>query len=266
MPAHQVFQPQQPATKAEVLALHHKLHQLRSSGSSCSSLQSLSLTTTNDSCDARSPSAEAAEPVKPLPDFFSQSHVTPKTTSILRPGAVFIGTQQSGRSTYEVRVELKYVDLDQSLVCGYINIKGLTESHPELVTYFEGEMVSKDVSFYTQDKSWGATEDVDIQHWSRFTNWKSQLPVKKILDKSYVHKDPLSHANLYMRWKEQFLVPDAKQDDLEGASFAGFYYMSFNQLTGDISGLYYHRSSERFQQLELCHVPTQGVQQTFQFL
>lgn len=176
-----------------------------------------------------------------------------------------MGSQQSGRSTYEVEVELKYVDLSKSFLCGYLKIQGLTESHPEIITFFEAEIVSEAHSFYTDDKSWGSSDEIDIQHWSKFVPWKRDLPVKKIMDKSYTHQNYLSHPYIYMRWKEKFLVPDAQIDSIEGASFAGFYYISFNQLTGDISGLYYHKSSEKFQQLELCHVPDHGVSGSYQF-
>jgi hypothetical protein len=260
MPVHQL-EPQQDLSK-----LHNKL--LKINSNSCSSLHSLSLTTTNESYDPTTPVPETEDcaMLDPYSDLYISNHITPKTTSILSPGSIFIGTQQSGRSTYEVRVELKYVDLNSSFLCGYIHIEGLTESYPQLTTYFEAEMVGRKHGFYTTERAWGASDDIDIQHWSKFSHWREALPVKKILDKSYVHKDPFSHTHLYMRWKEQFLVPDAKAQELEGASFAGFYYICLNQITGDINGLYYHKSSERFQQLELCHIPTRGVRQTYQFL
>lgn len=257
--------------KVDVAQLHNKLLRISSSSSflSSTSSQPLSLVSTNDAGDFSQTPQQTLTRVQStnnLTDFFIHDEINPHTTDILRPGSTFVGTQQSGRSTYEVKVELKYVDLDQSFFCGYINIKGLTESRPELITYFESEIVSKDVSFFTRDKSWGANADIDIQHWSKFPAWHTTLPVKKILDKSYIHKEPFKNQYLFMRWKEKFLVPDAKSDDLEGASFAGFYYICYNQVTGDVSGLYYHKSSERFQQLELCHVPTNGVVPTFQFL
>lgn len=48
-------------------------------------------------------------------------------TSTLCPGALFKGEQRSGRNAYEVSVEIKHVDLENSFMCGYLNIKGLTE-------------------------------------------------------------------------------------------------------------------------------------------
>lgn len=54
------------------------------------------------------------------------------------------------------------------------------------------------------------------------------------------------HASdfVYMRWKEHFLVPDHTIRDLNGASFAGFYYICFQKSAATIEGYYYHRNSE----------------------
>jgi len=243
---------------------------LSSVASSSSSLPTLSLTNTNDSQldqyhnQLNSLISENYSSTS-LTDFFIKNQIKPTTTSILRPGSVFIGSQQSGRSTYEVEVELKSVDLSKSYLCGYLKIQGLTESHPEIVTFFESEIISEHHSFFTDKKEWGSNDKFDIQHWTKFQNWRNSLPVKRILEKNYVHKNPLSHNNIYMRWKEKFLVPDAKVENIDGASFAGFYYISFNQKTGNISGLYFHKSSEKFQQLELSYVPNYGISSNYQF-
>lgn len=242
---------------------------ISSVASSSSSLHTLSLTPTNDSTDSYN--NDAASLINEnysstsLTDFFIKNQIRPQTTSILRPGSIFIGSQQSGRSTYEVEVELKSVDLSKSYLCGYLKIQGLTESHPEIVTFFESEIISETHSFFTENKDWGANDKIDIQHWTKFQNWRTSLPVKKILDKNYIHKNYLNHNNIYMRWKERFLVPDAKVENIDGASFAGFYYISFNQKTGNISGLYFHKSSEKFQQLELSYVSSRGIGSSYQF-
>lgn len=60
---------------------------------------------------------------------------------------------------------------------------------------------------------------------------------------------------VFMRWKEQFLVPDHTIKDISGASFAGFYYICFQKSAASIEGYYYHRSSEWYQSLNLTHVP-----------
>ena len=65
---------------------------------------------------------------------------------------------------------------------------------------------------------------------------------------------------VFMRWKEHFLVPDHTIKDINGASFAGFYYICFQKSTSSIEGYYFHRNSEWFQSLNLTHVPDHSVQ------
>lgn len=48
------------------------------------------------------------------------------TSSFLRPGSKFHGTQQSDRQVYNVQVEIKDVDMDESFLCGYLRIQGIT--------------------------------------------------------------------------------------------------------------------------------------------
>ena len=46
------------------------------------------------------------------------------SSSFLRPGSKFVGTQQSDRQVYNVQVEIKYVDMEESFLCGYLRIQG----------------------------------------------------------------------------------------------------------------------------------------------
>jgi len=46
------------------------------------------------------------------------------SSSLLRPGSRFRGNQTSDRQKYEVEVEMKYVDMRESFLCGYLRIKG----------------------------------------------------------------------------------------------------------------------------------------------
>ena len=89
---------------------------------------------------------------------------------------------------------------------------------------------------------------------------------------------------IYMRWKEEFLLPDSRIKQITGASFEGFYYIVLNiggysnnsndlskkyngLMPGGISGLYYHKSSEKFQSLSLRHVDNHVVDSgTFDFI
>lgn len=191
--------------------------------------------------------------------------VTPST--YLRPGSRFHGTQQSERQRYDVQVEIKHVDLRESFLCGYLRIQGetllsrqlhskpfmtdpfapgLTEDHPTLTTYFEGEIIGTKYGFNTQHPSWGASDKTDLSHWSKFQAFRPfQKQMKKGGSGSIVIDNVANRENIFMRWKEHFLVPDHRVRTIHGASFEGFYYICFNQLRGEVSGIYFHSKSEK---------------------
>ncbi|KAI4197866.1 MAG: hypothetical protein LQ346_002880 [Caloplaca aetnensis] len=101
------------------------------------------------------------------------------------------------------------------------------------------------------------------RHWARFPAWR---PLAKQAKKPDFHfKNPTQRENIFMRWKESFLVPDHRVREISGASFEGFYYICFNQVSGDINGIYFHSKSEKFQQLELKHVPDRGCYPAMEF-
>ncbi|OAL42929.1 hypothetical protein IQ07DRAFT_667004 [Pyrenochaeta sp. DS3sAY3a] len=186
------------------------------------------------------------------------------SSSLLRPGSRFRGSQTSDRQQYEVEVEVKHVDMRESFMCGYLRIKaGLTEDHPSLTTYFEGEIIGSKYTFITQHPEWGSNEKVDRQHWARFPAYK---PLSKYSSRpEMVSKDWMQKEHLFMRWKEYFLVPDHRVRTISGASFEGFYYICFNQVTGGIEGIYFHAKSEKFQKLQLEHVVDYGCQGAIEF-
>lgn len=120
---------------------------------------------------------------------------------------------------------------------------GLTEDHPTLVTYFEGEIIGHKYTFQTKHESWGATDKTDMQHWHRFPAWR---PLAKQAKKPDFHyKNWEQRENIFMRWKEYFLVPNHTVREIPGASFEGFYYICFNQVAGTVSGIYFHARSEK---------------------
>lgn len=178
---------------------------------------------------------------RPLPE----SHYRPNSTStFLKPGARFTGIQSSEKQQYEVVVDVQHVDMEDSFMCGYLRIHALTEEHPTLTTYFEGEMIGSKYSFVTKHPDWGANDKVDFQHWARFPAWRPlQNDAKKA---NFRLKNWAQKENIWMRWKEHFLVPDHTVKDLTGASFDGFYYICFNQISGSITGTYYHLRSEKY--------------------
>ncbi|KAI9844225.1 MAG: hypothetical protein M1837_005731 [Sclerophora amabilis] len=165
------------------------------------------------------------------------------SSSFLRTGSKFHGTQRSDRQVYDVQVELKHVDISQSFVCGYLRIQGLTEDHPTLTTYFEGEIIGDKYSFQTKHPEWGSNDKVDMQHWARFNAWRPLAKSAKRPDFSY--KNFAQKEFMFMRWKEYFLVPDHRVRTISGASFEGFYYICFNQVKGVVSGIYFHAKSEK---------------------
>ncbi|KAK8038247.1 hypothetical protein PG994_015014 [Apiospora phragmitis] len=119
----------------------------------------------------------------------------------------------------------------------------LTEDNPTLTTYFEGEVIGSKYNFITNHDSWGATEKIDLNHWNKFTAFR---PYAKHARKGPVHiKDLHNKDNIFMRWKEHFLVPDHRVRTINGASFEGFYYICFNQREGGISGIYFHSRREK---------------------
>lgn len=139
-------------------------------------------------------------------------------------------------------------------------------------------------TFHTKDASWGANEKSDLHHWARFPAWRHlHRAAKENIDFKYPspltglgtqrsaqehHQQQQGGAetgasaaereydnpanpgwwtqpNVFMRWKEWFLVPDHRVRSILGASFEGFYYICFNQAEGKINGIYFHSKSEK---------------------
>ncbi|KAG4303045.1 hypothetical protein PCANB_000615 [Pneumocystis canis] len=174
-------------------------------------------------------------------------------TSFLRSG-----TQQSGKALYEVSVDFQHVNPKESFLCGYLHIQGLTEDNSSLTTYFEGEIIGSKYGFITKHPEWGSTEKTDLEHWIKFQAFKPF--VKNIKKPEFKYKYELFKDHVFMRWKEMYIVPNNNGESLSdynmalnGISYAGFYYICFQQSVGNISGIYYHKNSEQFQQLTLQH-------------
>lgn len=121
---------------------------------------------------------------------------------------------------------------------------GLTEDHPTLTTFFEGEIIGNKHTFQTRHEAWGATEKIDMHHWARFPAWRPLAKQAKRPD--FTYRNVLQREHIFMRWKEYFLVPDHRVRTISGASFEGFYYICFNQVEGTVSGIYFHAKSEKY--------------------
>ncbi|KAI4252816.1 MAG: hypothetical protein LQ352_004053 [Teloschistes flavicans] len=251
----------QPASSKMPHAIGYNEDDMSSSGSELSELSSSgeSADTERPPRPERSERSEKSESPEPtLPEL-----IPTITSSFLRPFSKFHGQQESEKQMYQVDVEIKGVDMAESTLCGYLKIQGLTLDHPTLTTYFSGEIIGPKYTFQTHHPSWGATDKTDMQHWARFPAWR---PLAKQAKKPDFHyKNYLQRENIFMRWKESFLVPDHRVREISGASFEGFYYICFNQVSGDISGIYFHAKSERYQKLELKHVPDKGCFPAMEF-
>ena len=55
-------------------------------------------------------------------------------------------------------------------------------------------------------------------HWQRFPAFRH---VKHELKKPHLTMNDRDRGAVFMRWKERFLVPDHRVQDINGASFAG---------------------------------------------
>jgi len=142
-------------------------------------------------------------------------------------------------------------------------------------------MIGTKYTFKTAHPEWGSTEKVDMQHWWRFPPFRPLQ--KQARSPTFTMRNYAQRENIFMRWKEYFLVPDHKVKTITGASFEGFYYICFNQCSGTVSGIYFHAKSEkydfhipsadesiadfpcRYQQLELHHVDDRGCLVAMEF-
>lgn len=122
-----------------------------------------------------------------------------------------------------VYIFLQHVDEENSYLCGYLKITGLTLEYPMLTTFFDGEIISKKYPFLT--RKWDAEEDVDRKHWVRWIYLQAVLYLfvfrfvsqskfaafqneyEKTFNTDNFDYDSLANSDyVFMRWKEHFLV------------------------------------------------------------
>ncbi|RLV95024.1 Glucose-induced degradation protein 4 [Spathaspora sp. JA1] len=280
--------------------------------SSSNSLHCLSSSPNNNSTTSLNKLAINHNPNKYNLDYFkhfegsnSKNRIPLFENPYLHSNALFSGVQESGKSRFHIKVEFKNVDLLNSIVTGFLQISGLTDDHSEIVTCFKGEIINnplhkyqwtnsdkrsftdsklKNYSFITENKQWGSFVKNDFEHWKKLTN-SSNLSDTELQQRLIrIQQGQEDNQFIYMRWKEEFLLPDSRIKQISGASFEGFYYIvlniggyddsihdkdnifSNNINPGSICGLYYHKSSEKFQSLLLRYVENHGVANTFEFV
>ncbi|KAG6918134.1 hypothetical protein DXG01_016323 [Tephrocybe rancida] len=162
---------------------------------------------------------QLAQYPSPLTDI-TRLRVRSNGSDYLYPGATFQGQQKSGRNNYDVDVTIVDVNFSSSYLCGYLRIRGLTDDHPDLTTYFDAEIIGSRYGFLT--RNWGATEQEDLMHWARFPAFHD---IKDELKRPHMKLADRDRSIVFMRWKERFLVPNHRVSEINGASFAGFYYI-----------------------------------------
>ncbi|KAH9813860.1 vacuolar import and degradation protein-domain-containing protein [Melampsora americana] len=197
----------------------------------------------------------------------------------LKSNSNWIGHQSSGNQLYPVLIKFLDFNLSNGSGSGLLEINGLTEKWPKLITFFEIEIIGRGQHEFLT-KKWGANQESDERHWSRFSTTSNF----KLYQTFQNHQE--ENQILFMRWKERFLDGNPKGKEIEGASFAGFYYacldltdqenvnstlnskpythfnristepLPSNKLNQDwshakIKAFYYHPKSEPYQELNL---------------
>ncbi|WBF11935.1 hypothetical protein N7582_001194 [Saccharomyces uvarum] len=99
----------------------------------------------------------------------------------------FTGYQISGYKRYQVTVTLKTVDFPTGRctslsphLSGFLSIRGLTNQHPEISTYFEAYAVThKELAFLSSSwkdepvlNEYKATDQTDLEHWINFPSFR----------------------------------------------------------------------------------------------
>ncbi|XP_072415662.1 glucose-induced degradation protein 4 homolog isoform X2 [Chiloscyllium punctatum] len=139
---------------------------------------------------------ESASLIPPPPINTQQPGVA---TTLLYSGSKFRGHQKSKGNSYDVEVVLQHVDMENSFLCGYLKIKGLTEEYPTLTTFFEGEIISRKHPFLT--RKWDADEDVDRKHWGKFLAFYQYA--KTFNSDEFDYEELKSSDFVFMRWKQR---------------------------------------------------------------
>ncbi|CAH2352329.1 hypothetical protein CLIB1423_06S03928 [[Candida] railenensis] len=191
------------------------------------------------------------------PDSWRRTSTIPRfSNSYLKPNAKFVGEQLSDSSRYYIEVQFKTVDMVNSLVTGFLEITGLTPAPTNITTYFKGEIINNPLnkydwkspensltddtiqkfSFATENRQWESSIKNDFDHWEILTQMRDsadcQIRNKLNQIQSQHHRVTGNSSNsdqfIYMRWKEEFLVPDSRVEKIFGASYDGFYFIVLN--------------------------------------
>ncbi|KAM7536731.1 hypothetical protein Aperf_G00000082939 [Anoplocephala perfoliata] len=166
------------------------------------------------------------------------------STSCIHSGAHFVGSQISRCKKYVVDVTF-LVDKASKDTDNFEN----PDNGKSATSFFNGEIISRQFPFVTG--KWGATIETDTNHWNEL-NVMARFP--NYYRDSFDYSQLENFDHVYMRWKESFILPDStKNSDRKPSS--GFYYICLQKSTGELTGYFHNKSSERLQLLELKYDP-----------
>lgn len=178
--------------------------------------------------------------------------------SYLFPGRTFKGTQNQilevatgdaqDQDRWEVKVVVHSLDQSTGTIVGLMEALNVPVASSTVVTYWEGEVVDF-VNHNLWTRKWGATDEVDIEHWKRFDAFRDLRD--SLTDESSYSE--VYERYIFMRWKEKFFVNILAQES--GLTIAGFYYICIRRSDGFIEGFYYDPTSKPFQRLALYPLP-----------
>ncbi|PVF99125.1 hypothetical protein CPB86DRAFT_703904, partial [Serendipita vermifera] len=158
-------------------------------------------------------------------NLLTQVRMPSRGYDCIYPGALFEGMQTNKMKDHRVSVRITDVNFAQSTLSGFLTIHDLTPQHPEITTYFDGQIIGQQYGFRTNE--WGANEQIDTAHWSKFPSYH-HIHASELVKSKQTFKQSsttLDRGFVFMRWKERFLVPDHKVRSINGASYDGFYYI-----------------------------------------
>ncbi|KAK9710065.1 hypothetical protein K7432_008650 [Basidiobolus ranarum] len=193
----------------------------------------------------------------------SHSHSKPlveltlQENSYLRPGRVFLGTQNlinhrtqsSGREEWEVKVTINAVNHKNGTIVGLMEALNVPATTATVLTYWDGEIIDFTNHGLWTDK-WQADRGTDLQHWRMFKAFKGIDSADISLGADSVNfLEDIHREYVFMRWKERFFVNVSAQDS--GLTIAGFYYVCLRRSDGLIEGFYFDPSSTPYQRLIL---------------
>lgn len=233
------------------------------------------------------PDPKSPPPLAQRGDYFANA---PQLSSpklwlhYLAPQAQYVGAQVLGKISYHILVEIKTVDLINSTVLGFLLIRGLITDQ-DMVTCFTGEIINnpwaraggqplQQYSFVAENPQWGLFFANDMEHWKHLipeVAGGSDADVAERLQHLFAG-DGYGSDVVFMRWKEQFLVPDLRLKLIAGALFDGFYYVSLSlggdgRPPGTITGMYFsNKTLEKFQTLRLKYAGGGNDRQSYEFV